>query len=95
VNRLGYQALAQKNLPAALSFFWYNAETYPQSANVYDSLGEALEASGSLEEALASFAKAAELGRKSGDPNTKFFEAHANRVRLRLAARALETPTRR
>ncbi|MCM3877614.1 MAG: alpha/beta hydrolase-fold protein [Thermoanaerobaculia bacterium] len=95
VNRLGYQALAQKNLPAALSFFRYNAETYPESANVHDSLGDALEASGSLEDALASFSKAAELGGKSGDPNTGIFKANADRVRLRLAMQAVETPARR
>jgi len=95
VNRLGYQALAQKNLPAALAFFRYNAYVYPDSANVYDSLGDALEASGSLEEALASFTKATELGQKNGDPNAKFFKVNADRIRARLAAQALETPARR
>ena len=95
VNRLGYQALAEKNLPAALAFFRYNAETYPDSANVYDSLGDALEESGTLEEALASFTKAAALGEKSADPNTKLFKAHADRVRVRLAAQAAPTPAPR
>jgi predicted alpha/beta superfamily hydrolase len=95
VNRLGYQALAQKNVPAALSFFRYNATTYPESPNVYDSLGDGLEASGSLEEALASYSKAADLGQKSEDPNTKFFKANVERVRVRIAAQALETPARR
>ena len=95
VNRLGYQALMQKNVPAALAFFRYNTSTYPESANVYDSLGDALEASGSLEDALASFTKAAELGQKSGDPNTKFFKANADRVRIKLATQAVETPARR
>jgi predicted alpha/beta superfamily hydrolase len=95
VNRLGYQALAEKNLPAALAFFRYNAETYPDSANVHDSLGDALEASGSLEEALASFTRAADLGKKSADPNTKFFEANADRVRARLATQAAPAPAPR
>jgi predicted alpha/beta superfamily hydrolase len=95
VNRLGYQALAQKNLPAALAFFRFNAATYPDSANVYDSLGDALEASGSLEDALASFSKAAELGERNGDANTKFFKANADRVRVRLATKAVETAPKR
>jgi predicted alpha/beta superfamily hydrolase len=95
VNLLGYQALQQKNLPLAIAFFRYNAETYPESANVYDSLGDALEASGSLAEALASFTKALEIGEKGGDPNAKFFKANAERVRLRLAAPATEPPARR
>jgi uncharacterized protein len=89
VNRLGYQALAQKNLPAALSFFRYNAANYPDSPNVHDSLGDALEAGGSLEEALESFTRAVDLGQKSGDPNTRFFKANAERVRNRLAVQAL------
>ena len=95
VNRLGYQALVQKNVPVALAFFRYNASIYPESANVYDSLGDALEASGSLEEALASFTKAAELGQKSGDPNAKFFKANADRIKVRLATQPSETPARR
>ena len=95
VNRLGYQALAQKQLPVALGFFRFNAKTYPESPNVHDSLGDALEASGALEEALASFAKAAELGEKSGDPNTKAYKANAARVRARLATQDSESPARR
>jgi tetratricopeptide (TPR) repeat protein len=95
VNRLGFQALVRKNLPAALGFFRYNASTYPESPNVHDSLGDALEASGLLDEALASFSRAAELGAKSADPNTKVFKANADRVRVRLATQASEAPARR
>jgi hypothetical protein len=95
VNRLGYQALVQRQVPVALGFFRFNAKTHPESANVYDSLGDALEASGALEEAAASFAKAAELGEKSADPNTKAYRENADRVRLRLATRAAESPARR
>jgi predicted alpha/beta superfamily hydrolase len=90
VNRLGYQALARKDLPGALGFFRFNAATYPESANVYDSLGDALEANGSLEEAAASFGKAEELGKKNGDPNTRIFKTNADRVRVKLAMQALE-----
>ena len=95
VNRLGYQALVRKNMPAALGFFRYNASTYPESPNVHDSLGDALEASGLLDEALASFSRAAELGAKNADPNTKIFKANADRVRVRLATQASEAPARR
>jgi predicted alpha/beta superfamily hydrolase len=95
VNRLGYQALAQKQLPVALAFFRFNAKTYPESANAYDSLGDALEASGALDDALASFARAAELGEKNADPNTKVYKANADRVRVRIATRIGEPPARR
>jgi hypothetical protein len=82
-------------VPAALSFFRYNATTYPDSPNVHDSLGDGLEASGSLEEALASYTRAADLGEKSGDPNTKSFKANVERVKERIAAQASEAPARR
>jgi predicted alpha/beta superfamily hydrolase len=93
VNRLGYQALAQ-NIPLAISFFRYNAATYPDSANVHDSLGEALEKSGALEDALQSYRKAEDLGARNGDPNAGVFRANAERVRARLATQALERPAR-
>lgn len=93
VNRLGYQALAQ-NIPLAISFFRFNVATYPDSANVYDSLGEALEKSGALEDALQSYRKAEDLGARNGDPNAAAFRANADRVRARLAAQALERPAR-
>ena len=93
VNRLGYQALG-RNIPLAISFFQYNAATYPDSANVYDSLGEALEKAGALEEALQSYQKAEDLGAKSGDPNAGVFKVNADRVRARLAGKALEKTAR-
>jgi tetratricopeptide (TPR) repeat protein len=94
VNRLGYQALGQ-NLPLAISFFRYNAATYPESANVYDSLGEALERSGAFEDALQSYRKAADLGVKNDDPNAGFFKANADRVRVKLLEIEWEKTPRR
>jgi hypothetical protein len=94
VNRLGYQALGQ-NLPLAISFFRYNAATYPESANVYDSLGEALERSGAFEDALQSYRKAADLGVKNGDPNAGVFKANADRVRVKLLEIEWEKTPRR
>ncbi len=93
VNRLGYQALSQ-NIPLAISFFRYNAGTYPESANVHDSLGEALEKSGALEDALQSYRRAEDLGARHGDPNAGIFKANADRVRSRLAEKAAEKPAR-
>ncbi len=93
VNRLGYQALGQ-NIPLAISFFQFNAATYPESANVYDSLGEALEKSGALEDALPSYQKAADIGARNGDPNAAVFKTNADRVRARLAEKALEKTAR-
>ena len=93
VNRLGYQALGH-DIPLALSFFRYNAETHPESANVHDSLGEALEKTGALEEALRSYRKAEDLGARNGDPNAGVFKANADRVRAKLAEKDLEKTAR-
>jgi len=41
LNALGYQLLGMKKVREAIEIFKLNVETYPQSANVYDSLGEA------------------------------------------------------
>lgn len=42
INNLGYEYLPQKNNPAmALLIFTYNTQAFPQSANAFDSLGEA------------------------------------------------------
>jgi len=84
VNGIGYQALQKKDTVRALEFFHYNVATYPESANVYDSLGDGLEAAGKLDEALASFTKAANAGEKSGDPNAEAFRKNADRLREKL-----------
>ena len=89
VNRLGYQAL-ERDTPLAISFFRFNVATYPESANVHDSLGEALEKSGALEDALSSYERAEDLGARNGDPNAGIFKANADRVRAKLAEKAKE-----
>jgi tetratricopeptide (TPR) repeat protein len=46
LNRLGYQLLNHGKAKEAVAIFKLNAETYPHSANVYDSLADAYKASG-------------------------------------------------
>jgi CubicO group peptidase (beta-lactamase class C family) len=46
MNRLGYDLLRMRRVPEALEVFKQNVADYPQSANAYDSLGEAYAASG-------------------------------------------------
>jgi tetratricopeptide (TPR) repeat protein len=41
VNALGYQMINAKKLEDAIALFVFNTEQYPESWNVYDSLGEA------------------------------------------------------
>jgi hypothetical protein len=41
VNGLGYELLKEGERASAIKIFTLNSETFPKSANVYDSLGEA------------------------------------------------------
>ena len=66
-NEQGYTALQWFNNPAAaVALFRRNVELYPESANVYDSLGDALLARGDKAGARMQFAKAVELAEKTG-----------------------------
>jgi hypothetical protein len=61
VNRLGYNLLALKKLPDAIEVFKLNVEDHPQSANAYDSLGEAYMLNGDTELAVRNYRKSVEL----------------------------------
>ena len=41
VNSIGYKLINEGKIEDAITFFKYNTEEYPESANTYDSLGEA------------------------------------------------------
>jgi len=61
LNMLGYQLLGAKKVKEAIEIFKLNVEVYPQSANPYDSLGEAYMAAGERELALANYRKSVAL----------------------------------
>ncbi len=84
INNLGYGQLRSGNTEKAVRIFKYNIELYPDSANVYDSLGELLEAEGKLKSAQANYRKAFERGRKNRDPNTAVFQQHLESVTQKL-----------
>jgi predicted alpha/beta superfamily hydrolase len=88
VNLLGYRRLQAGDAAAAVAAFTANVEAWPQSANVYDSLGEGLEAAGRLAAAVRQYELAVERGEANGDPLTTAFRAHLEAARRRLA----ETP---
>ncbi|HZW90502.1 MAG TPA: DUF2911 domain-containing protein [Myxococcaceae bacterium] len=58
VNLLAYQYLGDKKYPEALDLFRKNVKDHPQSWNVYDSLGEALAATGDKKGAVTNYEKA-------------------------------------
>lgn len=86
VNGLGYAALGRKDTGGALAFFELNLRNHPESANVYDSLADALEAAGRLDEARANCQKAVERGEKTKDRNLAAFREHLDVIRKKLAA---------
>ena len=66
VNGLGYRYLGKEGkLPEALAVLQWNVELFPQSANVYDSLGEADVKNGDRAAALQHYAKSFELDPKN------------------------------
>jgi len=80
VNQVGYQHLLRKDVEGALPFFLWNVELHPESANVHDSLGEALETAGRRPEALASYEKAVEIARKLSDARLEVFVRNRDRL---------------
>jgi CubicO group peptidase (beta-lactamase class C family) len=61
LNSLGYELLQQKRNTDAIEVFKLNVEAFPESANTYDSLGEAYMKAGQKELAIKSYAKSLEL----------------------------------
>lgn len=61
LNGWGYQLLAQKKMPDALSIFKLNSKLNPKSANAYDSLAEMYEVLGEQKEALINYKKSLAL----------------------------------
>jgi len=58
MNGFGYRLLRKKQVNEAIEVLKLNVEAYPQSANVYDSLGEAYMVSGNKEKAIENYQKA-------------------------------------
>lgn len=61
MNRFAYGLLQNGQLPAALRAFELNAESYPTSFNVWDSLAEAHRAAGHREKAVELYRKSLEI----------------------------------
>ncbi len=61
MNALGYRFLGQNRFSEAIEIFKMNMELYPESFNVYDSLGEALMKSGDIKNAIKNYQQSLEL----------------------------------
>lgn len=67
LNTLGYQLIRVNKFKEAIRIFQLNVEAYPQSSNVYDSLGEAYMNDGDKPRAIANYQKSLELNPKNGN----------------------------
>jgi len=79
-NIIGYTLLQNEEFDKAIEVFEYNIKLYPNSANVYDSLAEALEKTGRKKEATENYETAVKIGKKINDPNLIIFERNLARV---------------
>ena len=65
MNQLGYDLMSALRLKDAIEVFKQNVEDYPQSSNVYDSLGEAYMNSGEKDLAIKNYQRSLELDPKN------------------------------
>jgi len=61
LNGLGYNLLRQKKIKEAIKVFQLNVEAYPESSNVYDSLGEGYMLNGEKALAIENYEKSLKL----------------------------------
>jgi len=65
LNSFGYQLIQVGKVDWAIDILKLNAESYPESYNVYDSLGEAFMIKGNKEEAIKYFEKSIKINPKN------------------------------
>ncbi len=80
INAFGHARLGAKKIDEAMAAFQRNVELYPQSANVYDSLADGLEAQGRPDLALQNIQKAVDVATQTGDPLLPEFKKHLERL---------------
>jgi len=93
VNFLGYNALEAKRVAEAVQYFEWNVKLYPNSANVYDSLADALEADGKLDAARDRVQEAIRRGELNKDPLIDGFRQHLARILAKLKDRKAMPPS--
>lgn len=69
LNNLGYTLLQLENVKDAIEIFKLNVKVYPESFNVYDSLGEAYMINGDLDLAIDNYEKSLEINPDNKNAN--------------------------
>ncbi|MFC1593459.1 alpha/beta hydrolase-fold protein [Candidatus Neomarinimicrobiota bacterium] len=84
INDLGYLYLRQQKVKEAINVLKYNIKAYPESANVYDSLGDGYKANNQLKLARKNYQKAVELAKANSDPSLGAFQANLEEIEKRI-----------
>ena len=79
INRIGYLLLGKNKVAEAIVIFQLNTEWYPQSANTYDSLGEAYMKAGDRERAIENYEKTLQLSPNSASAMDALRQLRDNR----------------
>lgn len=85
INQMGYNLMWEEDYDKAIAVFEENVQRYPESANVYDSLGEALENNGQLTESRKNYEKAVKIAKSGNHGFLKVYEENLNRVQALIA----------
>ncbi len=80
INLLGYNYLKANKIGKAIKVFKENTARFPNSANVYDSLGEAYENNNQLDLAKDNYSKAYKLGVQQNLGTASIFKTNLERV---------------
>ena len=81
MNNFAYEELNKDNIQEAIKLFKQNIKQNPNSANAFDSITDAYEKAGMLNEATASIEKAVELAIKFNNPNKEYIINHAKEIK--------------
>ncbi len=86
INQLGYQYLRQGEAPMAIETFKLNVERFPESANVYDSLGDAYDTAGESDLALENYERAYRMTEGTQHPRAATYRARYEQLSREVAA---------
>ena len=85
INLLGYQYLNNNQTKKAIKIFIENVERFPESANVYDSLGEAFETNEQFDKAEENYKLAVDIAIAQKHPNLTIYEMNLQRMQEKIA----------
>jgi CubicO group peptidase (beta-lactamase class C family) len=95
LNQLGYALMNDDRIEAAKTIFKLNIEEYPESYNVYDSMGEAYMKAGEKEKAIEFYKKSLELNpnNENGKEMLKKMGVEIEETKINLSEETLEQYT--